>query len=66
MEGPSGSSVRRKRRRVVCSGILGVSSGRTGEGDEVEEEAGEEAEERVGAEGVEGGTGDKAGGEGEL
>ena len=62
MEGLFGSSVHRKRRRGVGGGVLGVSSGGAGEGDGVKEEA----DERVGAEGVEGGTGDKTGAEGEL
>ena len=76
MEGPSGSSVRRKRRRDVGGGVRGVSLGGAGEGDGVEggaegevgERVGAEGEvgERVGAEAVEERAGDKTGGKGEA
>lgn len=57
VEGPSGSPARRRRRRGVCGGVLGVSSGGAGEGDRVREGVEEETGERVGAEGVGGETG---------
>ena len=66
MEGPSGSSVRRKRRRDVGGGVRGVSLGGAGEGDGVEGGAEGEVGERVGAEAVEERAGDKTGGKGEA
>ena len=63
---PSGSSVRRNRRRGVGGGVLGVNSGGVGEGGEVEEGTDEGAGERVGAEGVVGGIGDRVRDEGEA